>query len=371
MKNGFDDSISFPQLEEEIPWVENSRYIANVVRALAKKHGMTQAVLAEKIGVSQQYVSKLLKGQENLSLDTISRLGNALGVNFIASDLYGDYKKEDDGESEKAKAGPMDVVQARPLLTAFPVNDRRVYVNMSSGWMFERTGVVVERSVGSDGKTNIDVTFIDENGDLQLIEKKVDGRYKYVGNVGDTVVPKDFARVFGSYVDEDDDYLDSLLIDVARYFKIDWDKAPDITKIRFRILSDHDIWLHYDGDFFIFCGHYFHKNKLDIWKSDEVTLEESVVSDLTIYNLRMKRPIKLDIDFEPWLSNPDSDEEIQKEIKRLKAFREKYLDKIRHNISSKLAEYFHKDLKVEKLMEDSSGDGKVLAIGLDGNVSGC
>jgi transcriptional regulator with XRE-family HTH domain len=32
---------------------------------------------------TQQYVSKILKGRENMSLDTLSKLENALGINLI------------------------------------------------------------------------------------------------------------------------------------------------------------------------------------------------------------------------------------------------------------------------------------------------
>ena len=32
---------------------------------------------------TQQYVSKILKGRENISLDTLSKLEDALGINLI------------------------------------------------------------------------------------------------------------------------------------------------------------------------------------------------------------------------------------------------------------------------------------------------
>ena len=32
---------------------------------------------------TQQYVSKILKGKENMSLDTLSKLEDALGINLI------------------------------------------------------------------------------------------------------------------------------------------------------------------------------------------------------------------------------------------------------------------------------------------------
>lgn len=45
-----------------------------------KDLGMTQSDLAHCIGCTQQYISLLLKGRENLTLETISKLESALDV---------------------------------------------------------------------------------------------------------------------------------------------------------------------------------------------------------------------------------------------------------------------------------------------------
>ena len=45
--------------------------------------GLTQKALAERMNCTQQYVSKILKGKENMSLDTLSKLEDALGINLI------------------------------------------------------------------------------------------------------------------------------------------------------------------------------------------------------------------------------------------------------------------------------------------------
>ena len=44
---------------------------------------LTQKALAERMGCSQQYVSRIVKGRENLSLETIAKLEEALGVDII------------------------------------------------------------------------------------------------------------------------------------------------------------------------------------------------------------------------------------------------------------------------------------------------
>ena len=42
-----------------------------------------QKALAGRMNCTQQYVSKILKGRENMSLDTLSKLEDALGINLI------------------------------------------------------------------------------------------------------------------------------------------------------------------------------------------------------------------------------------------------------------------------------------------------
>ena len=64
-------------------WLRHSQKIAVKVLLEMKKQGLTQKALAERMDCSQQYVSKILKGKENMSLDTLSKLENALGINLI------------------------------------------------------------------------------------------------------------------------------------------------------------------------------------------------------------------------------------------------------------------------------------------------
>ena len=44
---------------------------------------MNQKQLAEKMNCSRQYISKVLKGRENLSLETLAKIENALGISII------------------------------------------------------------------------------------------------------------------------------------------------------------------------------------------------------------------------------------------------------------------------------------------------
>lgn len=51
-----------------------------------KELHLTQKALAERMNCTQQYVSKILKGKENLSLDTMTKLENALEINLVYSE---------------------------------------------------------------------------------------------------------------------------------------------------------------------------------------------------------------------------------------------------------------------------------------------
>ena len=64
-------------------WLRHSQKIAVKVLLQMKHEGLTQKALAERMNCTQQYVSKILKGKENMSLDTLSKLEDALGINLI------------------------------------------------------------------------------------------------------------------------------------------------------------------------------------------------------------------------------------------------------------------------------------------------
>ena len=64
-------------------WQRYSFGIAAQVRSRMKELGMTQNALAEKLGCTQQYISILLKGKENLTLETIAKLEMALRLDFL------------------------------------------------------------------------------------------------------------------------------------------------------------------------------------------------------------------------------------------------------------------------------------------------
>jgi transcriptional regulator with XRE-family HTH domain len=64
-------------------WLDKSAMVAvNVLEALKAK-GWSQKDLAQKMKVSAQQVNKILKGQQNLTFETISKLEAALEISLI------------------------------------------------------------------------------------------------------------------------------------------------------------------------------------------------------------------------------------------------------------------------------------------------
>ena len=68
-------------------WLKYARHITlQVLRAMGDQ-SITQVELAKRMGCTQQYVSNLLKGSSNMTLETIARLENALGIDLVKSAL--------------------------------------------------------------------------------------------------------------------------------------------------------------------------------------------------------------------------------------------------------------------------------------------
>ena len=69
---------------ENHDWLRYSQRIAILLLFYMKREGLTQAAMAERIGCTQQYVSKLLKGTENLTIETIAKIERATNQKLMA-----------------------------------------------------------------------------------------------------------------------------------------------------------------------------------------------------------------------------------------------------------------------------------------------
>lgn len=66
-------------------WLNYSSEIAMRILAITKENkDLNQIRLAELMDVSPQYVSKIVQGNENLSLESIAKLSSVLGVELIS-----------------------------------------------------------------------------------------------------------------------------------------------------------------------------------------------------------------------------------------------------------------------------------------------
>jgi len=68
---------------ENAKWLMHSGKIAALVLLKMKQEKLTQTALAERMGCTQQYISKILKGTENLTLDIISKLEESLDLRIV------------------------------------------------------------------------------------------------------------------------------------------------------------------------------------------------------------------------------------------------------------------------------------------------
>lgn len=88
-------------MRENKEWLRKSAKIALCVKGVLRVKGITQQELASRMGVSPQYVGRILKGQENLTLAVIAKIEKAIQVTILSI-----------GIKEPVEAGvPKDVIE--------------------------------------------------------------------------------------------------------------------------------------------------------------------------------------------------------------------------------------------------------------------
>ena len=92
-------------------WLKYARVITMKTMQAMDKQSVTQSILAKRMGCSQQYVSNLLKGNSNMTLETISRIETALDIDLIGSALGGLVDGYDSAESSSRTCYLNDVEQ--------------------------------------------------------------------------------------------------------------------------------------------------------------------------------------------------------------------------------------------------------------------
>lgn len=80
-------------------WLQHSQRIAVKVLVKMKQDGLTQKALAERMNCTQQYVSKILKGTENMSLEILTKLEGALEIKLIMDERSASYTDSEESTS--------------------------------------------------------------------------------------------------------------------------------------------------------------------------------------------------------------------------------------------------------------------------------
>lgn len=62
---------------------ELQRVVGENLRALRLRQGLSQEALAERLGVHRTYLGSVERGERNLTLQTVERLAQDLGVTAI------------------------------------------------------------------------------------------------------------------------------------------------------------------------------------------------------------------------------------------------------------------------------------------------
>ena len=89
-ESSWKDDIKY--LIDNEAWLDKSADIALAILDRLDDLKMSKAELARRMGVSRQYVNKIVKGQENLTLEQIAKIEQALGLELIQIPEY--YKEE-------------------------------------------------------------------------------------------------------------------------------------------------------------------------------------------------------------------------------------------------------------------------------------
>ena len=91
---------------ENREWLKKFALIAVRVLDALKAQGLSQKKLADRMSVSPQQINKIVKGQENLTLETISKLEIVLGIKIIDEKVV---EGKDLGKKTKAESIPISV----------------------------------------------------------------------------------------------------------------------------------------------------------------------------------------------------------------------------------------------------------------------
>lgn len=101
--------LDYPESSEDLEY-DHRMDISGSVYTRMRELDMTQADLAEEMGVDQSTVSKIITGKQNITLRTLSRLESALGFRldsgfrYQPDEMSSDITLTDTGKTSGARA---------------------------------------------------------------------------------------------------------------------------------------------------------------------------------------------------------------------------------------------------------------------------
>jgi ribosome-binding protein aMBF1 (putative translation factor) len=116
-------------LQELLPQMKDSeRYDQEVLRSdisdqivcLMESQGITKAELARRLKTSKAYITKILQGNANFTLDSLAQISRALGCKYVARIVPLDVWKHVEAVQFSAptkSASPAESYRARPSVT--------------------------------------------------------------------------------------------------------------------------------------------------------------------------------------------------------------------------------------------------------------
>jgi len=81
------DSTALAEMKWRIdnrPWLKHSQSVAIRILTTLRTEGISQKELAGRLNVTPQQVSKWVKGRENFTLETISKIEAALNIELLS-----------------------------------------------------------------------------------------------------------------------------------------------------------------------------------------------------------------------------------------------------------------------------------------------
>lgn len=126
-----EDNISIEQIKWRVTnkiWLRESKQIAFKIMDKLDEINWTQKQLAEKLNVSPQQVSKIVKGNENLTLETITKIQDILEIPLLATFYESNSEMIIEvlmGTEEFKNSGFMDTYQCQSAEINLPFVEKR------------------------------------------------------------------------------------------------------------------------------------------------------------------------------------------------------------------------------------------------------